>query len=186
MGEYEAEDGPEFIQVYQNTNTGTWKAAQECEHCYCCRCSLVAYSLLGHGECSWLQQQLCPQQQHSIQPPPLPWILQPLQWLNIEIPLIGPNWHQLGISSPAPPTHMSPLITDPCNQLWSVTCIDAAPSPQPSPLDYWHHHVHHYQQRSQHHSMLMPGHSNTPIWPMPMLWFTGIIHLVRLLCSSFF
>jgi len=82
-----------------------------------------------------------------------------------------------------PVGHIQPLVTDPCDQLWSVTCINATPSPQPSPLDYWHHHVHHHQQRSQHHSTLMPG----------LLWnsyLTIIFHLslfvIVWLCGQYY
>ena len=36
MGGYETKDGPEFVQIYPNTNAGTRKTVWECEYYYSC------------------------------------------------------------------------------------------------------------------------------------------------------
>ena len=94
--------------------------------------SLVTYSLLGHHDYSDDYVHNNTATTSAMNPAATTTIKHwdPSNWHH---------WHQLGISTPAPPTHMSPRITDPCDQLWLVTCIDTATSAQlPQPWCWMH------------------------------------------------
>jgi len=93
--------------------------------------SLVAYSLLGHHDYS-------DDYVHNNTATPSAMNSAAATMIKHRDSSNWHHWHQLSISTPAPPTHMSPHITDPCNQLWLVTCINAATSPQlPQPPQPW-------------------------------------------------
>ena len=91
------------------------------------QCSLVAYLLLEH--CDYSDDYI-----HNNTATPSATNPAATTMIKHRDPSNRHHWHQLGISTPAPPIHTSPHITDPCNQLWLVTCIDAATSPQPPQL----------------------------------------------------